>query len=91
MIRSGACVMLATLSCLLALATSGAAECAWVLWVSYGDGRYEMVGASNTRESVCRADALGLERAALQRGETKIASFVCLPDTVDPRAPSRSR
>ena len=25
--------------------------------------------------------------AALKRGETKIASFLCLPDTVDPRAP----
>jgi hypothetical protein len=87
MIRSGACVMLATLSCLLALATSGAAECAWVLWVTYGDGRYEVVGAGNTSESGCRADALRLEHAALQRGETKIASFVCLPDTVDPRAP----
>jgi hypothetical protein len=46
----------------------------------------EVVGASNTG-GVRRADALRLEQEELKRGETRTAGFVCLPDTVDPRAP----
>ncbi len=87
MIRFGVCVTVATLSHLLALATLGSAECAWVLWVSYGNGRYEVAGASSASEEVCRADALKLEQIELRRAGTKIASIFCLPDTVDPRAP----
>jgi hypothetical protein len=48
---------------------------------------HEVVGASNTGGGVRRADALRLEQEELKRGETRSAGFVCLPDTVDPRAP----
>jgi hypothetical protein len=70
------------------LLTSGAtayAECAWVLWSAPG-GASLPVGAWDTK-SRCeeakneRLHALGsaVERTAV--------TFVCLPDTVDPRGP----
>jgi hypothetical protein len=80
--------LLVALSLLTSAATAHA-ECAWVLWSASG-GASLAVGAWDTK-SRCeeakneRLHALGsaVERTAV--------TFVCLPDTVDPRGPKGGR
>ena len=93
-------IVLAVLCCLVALATSASAECAWVLWVSgtKSEGRTIPPWAFDSfvqRAACVRAlDANDVEAKrdgsfSLRLNETFIqfsgTTWQCLPDTVDPR------
>ncbi len=91
--------LLAALS-LLTSAVAAHAECAWILWMELPVGSAQWTlgktpSAAFEKRADCERMAQGAAavRAAMadeaaKRGEkVENAFFVCLPDTVDPRAP----
>jgi len=96
MTRRSPCVLVTTLCCLLALATSASAECAWVSWKAVdpnprntavsGDIGPEsfFVVSAHAGRTECNRTASSLYLQAMER---KISTYLCLPDTVDPRGP----
>jgi len=102
MIRRSPCILLTTLCCLLALATSASAECAWVLWERGDSGyaRLPLVGRERTwkvlgefpTERACRAKADDKNSVAYVEEEGGLHFYTayerqCWPATVDPRGP----
>jgi type IV secretory pathway protease TraF len=76
--------LLLALSMLTSAATASA-ECAWVLWSASASASLP-VGAWDTKSRCEEAKSERL-RAVGTAVERTAVTFVCLPDTVDPRGP----
>jgi len=84
-------ILLVTL-CLLALATSASAECAWVLWETYPGNQSEWKAiTAATSHDKCKEKATEFAASnhdQIQRGRmSSLLVYECFPDTVDPRGP----
>lgn len=76
---------LVVMLCLLAAAPSALAECAWVLWGQTQDpwGALEAVELrGGLSREVCEQERSKREK---EPPALRMASYSCLPDTVDPR------
>ena len=85
MMRLGRRASLLVALILLTCAATAYAECAWVLWSASG-GASLPVGAWDTK-SRCEEAKNERQRTVGSAVERTTVTFVCLPDTVDPRGP----
>ena len=84
MTRRWSYIVVAAFSCLLALATSAHAECAWVLW-AMAKGVSEPYAPLSAHDSRAECEERRAERWDRARGNGW--ALMCFPDTIDPRGP----
>ena len=92
-VRAFTVTMLVVVLVVLTLASSAWAGCAWVLWGRpKNDSRadWSVVDAFTSTLKIGASAKSACERAAKDTARPEIV-WICLPDTVDPRAPKAGR
>ncbi len=88
MTRRSPCILVTTFCCLLAIATSASAECAWVLWTQALSPQRIELGPWNPAGGFDqRQECVQEETRILSLAQKDSLSTKCLPETVDPRGP----